>query len=171
MAKNELTVWNWGANGRYYLTHPWKWFKELLYNIQNAHSRMTKGYCSSDWMNFDNWFKQVASDMFRDMAMHSHGYPGSEPFDTPEKWSSWLHRISDQLRDCIDEDQGNEYYQPFIDLLMKNPQTILTREETEEERILRKKYYDRSVEVQKEHKELFEKTMKEIVEHFDCLWD
>lgn len=74
--KNKLNVWNWGASGRYYITHPWIWFKELWYNITDAYNRMTKGYCAADWMNFDNWFKQVASDMFRDMAMHSHGYPG-----------------------------------------------------------------------------------------------
>lgn len=169
--KNELSVWHWGCGWQYYIKRPWRWLKELWWNIQSAHDRAIKGYCYTDWANLDMWFKQVMSDMLRDMAMHAHGYPGSEPFETPEKWSSWLHRMSDQLRKCIDEDEGNEYYQPFIDSLMKNPQTILTREETEEEKTLRKKYYDRSIEIAKEQKELFNKTMKEIIEHFDCLWD
>lgn len=169
--KNKLSVWHWGCGWRYYIRRPWKWFKELWWNIRSAHDRMIKGYCYSDWANFDTWFKQIVSDMLRHMAMHSYGYPGTEPFETPEKWASWLHRMSDQLRKCIDENEGNEYYQPFIDLLMKNPQTILTKKETEEEKELRKKYYERSIEVAKEQKELFNKTMKEIVENFDCLWD
>ena len=165
--KNNLNAWNFGATWRYYLAHPWKWIREIGWNIHNSYDRLTKGYCCTDWMNFDMWFKEVASAMFRDWAMHGHGYH----FDTPEQWNSWLHKMADQITKCQDEDYGNEYYQPFIDQLMKNPQTILTEEETEEEKELRKKYYERSREVYEEQKKLFKDTMEEMLEHWDCLWD
>lgn len=166
-----MNVWCLSCSKKYYLTHPWKWFKEIYWNIRSAHQRAIKGYCDTDWMNFDMWFKHIAPLMLRDIAMYGHGYPGSEPFETPEKWNSWLHRIADQITNCQDEDYGNEYYQPFIDQLMKEPQTILTKNETEEKKELREKYYKRSLEIMEEQKKLFKDTMYEMLEHWDCLWD
>lgn len=164
---NKLNVFYNGVTWRYYIKHPVKWIKHTAWSFSDAYKRITRGYCDSDWMEFDIWFKQIASLMLRDMAMHGHGYH----FNTPEEWTSWLHRMADQLSKCLDEDEDNEYYQPFIDVLMKNHQRILTREESEEEKELRKKYYERWIEVQNEHKELFKKTMDELVENWDCLWD
>lgn len=171
MKNNNLTVWTWPCAKRYYLLRPWKWFKELWWNIQNAHDRAHKGYCCVDWYNFDTWFKEVASTMLRDMAMHSHGYPGYKPFETPEKWASWLHRMADQLRECIDEEESNEYYKPYIDKLMESTKGILTGDETPEVKELRENYLKRSLELQAEHKKLFKETMDELIEHWDCLWD
>ena len=169
--KNYMNVWYWGAAKRYYLTHPWKWIKELGYNIRNAYHRITKGYCVLDWIDFDMWFKHIAPEMLRDMAMHGHAYPGAEPFDTPEQWRSWLHRMADQIAYCQDEDNGNEYAKPYLDELMKSPHHNLFEEKTPAEKELFEKYYKRSLEVTDEHKKLFEDTMKEIIEHWDCLWD
>ena len=167
MKDTYCTVWYWAYPKKYYLKHPWRWFRELGWNIRNAWHRTTKGYCNTDWMNFDMWFKHIAPKMLREMAMCGHGYH----FDTPEQWSSWLHRMADQIEKCQDEDYGNEYYQPFIDALMKDPQSILTKEETAEEKELREKYYKRSLEVMEEQKKLFKDTMYEMLEHWDCLWD
>ena len=169
--KNYLSIWQWDYPKTYYLTHPWRWFRELYWNIRNAYCRTTKGYCNIDWMNFDMWFKHIAPQMLRDIAMHGHAYPGSEPFDTPEKWKSWLHRMADQITYCQDEDNGNEYAQLYLDELMKNQSRSLFNDKTPEEKELFEKYYKRSLEVAEEHKQLFEKTMKELVEHWDCLWD
>ena len=132
---------------------------------------MTKGYCYTDWANFDAWFKNIAPKMLRDIAMYGHGYPGTPPFEDPENWSSWLHRMADQITACQDENKGNEYYEPYMNCLMKEPQTILTKEETDEEKELREKYYKRWLELIDEHKELFKKTMYEMLEHWDSLWD
>lgn len=165
--KSYLNVWSWDYPKRYYLLRPWRWIRELGWNIRSAWDRSTKGYCYLDWANFDIWFKHIAPKMLREIAMHGHGYH----FETPELWNSWLHRIADQIEKCQDEDYGNEYYRPFMDSLMKNPQTILTNKETAEEKELRNKYYKRSIEVMEEQKKLFKDTMKEMLEHWDCLRD
>ena len=169
--KDYMNIWNWNRPKKYYLTHPWRWFQELGWNISAAHSRITKGYCDTDWMNFDMWFKHIAPKMLRDMAMHGHAYPGSEPFETPEKWNSWLHRMADQIAYCQDEDNGNEYAQPYLNELMKNPHHSLFEDKTPEEKELFEKYYRRSLEVMDEQKKLFEDTMKEMIENWNCLWD
>jgi hypothetical protein len=111
--------------------------------------------------------------MLREMAVHGHAYPGGEPFDTHEQWHSWLHRMADQLEYCQNEDNGNEYAQPYLDKLMEHAHsdTFGSDDKTQEEKELFEKYYNRSLEVAKEHKEMFKKTMDELVEHWDCLWD
>lgn len=171
MKKNYLNVWYWSYPKRYYLTHPWHWFKELGWNIRNAYNRITKGYAYVDWANFDTWFINIAGSMLRDMALHSHGYPGTEPFDTPEKWSSWLHRMADQFEYLQDEDNGNEWAKPYLDALMKSPKLGLLEEGPPELVELQHKCLERSKEVYKEHQKLFQSTMKELLEHWGCLWD
>lgn len=166
---NKLTVWDWSYSKTYYLRHPLMWLKELKWNIQAAHQRATKGYCDTDWRNFDMWFKHVAPQMLRDMAMYGHAYPGCEPFDTPEKWHSWLHRMADQITYCQDEDNGNEYYKPYINMLKSI--NIMKDGDNPEVKELSKKYYDRYLEVTKEQDELFKKTMYELLEHWEALWD
>ena len=166
--KNELDIFTWDLRPSYYITHPWRWFRELFWNIRAAHNRIHKGYTDTDWMNYDVWFKRIAAQMLREMAMYSHGYPGSEPFDTPEKWSSWLHRMSDQLSKCADEDIGNEYCEPYINSLMSRNHG---EENTDEERELHDKYIARFEELQIEKRKLFKETMDELIEHWDCLWD
>ena len=149
----------------FYIKHPINFLKELVWNIRSAKDRIKKGYCDTDWMNFDVWFKNIASDMLKDMAQYGHAYPGSEPFDTPEKWNAWLNKMSEQLLICTDDDIDNEYYQPYLDELTKN---IENNPELEE---LREKYLNRSKQIMVQHKILFKKTMNELIEHWDSLWD
>ena len=167
--KNEMTVWSFPYRKSYYLTHPWKWFGQIKRNLNAAYKRTTKGYCFWDWADLDSWFVTIMPDMLRDMAIHGSAYPGVEPFETPEKWHSWLHRMADQLTTCQDEDNGNEYYKPYIESLTANPKLI--KNETEEMKNLREKYCTRSLEIKKDHDELFKSTMEELVKHWDCLWD
>ena len=139
--------------------------------MKAAHSRATKGYCSWDWGDLDVWFIHVMPLMLRDMAMKGSAYPGREPFETPEKWHSWLHRMADQLTYLQDEDNGNEYNRPYMDALMKDPAKSLTDEFIAETKELRDKYLNRSQQVYLEHKKLFIETMNELIEHWDSLWD
>ena len=167
MKDKYLTVWYWSYPKRYYLIRPWKWFRELGWNIRNAWQRTTKGYCYTDWANFDMWFKHIAPKMLRDMAEHGHGYA----FNTPEEWEAWLKRMAEQIEKCQDEDYGNEYAKPYIDYLMSYPKIVLDRERTPEEKELFEKYHKRSLEVMEEQKQLFKETMYEMLEHWECLWD
>ena len=79
-----LTVFNYGCSTKYYITHPWKWIKETYYNFKNAWKRAINGYCYPDWCNFDEWFKEIAPSMLRDIADKGYGYPGVKPFDEPD---------------------------------------------------------------------------------------
>jgi hypothetical protein len=169
--KNNMSVWTFPYRTRYYLTHPLKFIGQIKRNVRAAYNRTTKGYCVWDWADLDSWFVTIMPNMLRDMARNGHAYPGSEPFDTPEKWRSWLIRMAEQLEYCQDEDNGNEYAQPYLDELMKNPHHHLFEDKTPAEQELFEKYYNRSIEVMDEHKKLFEDTMKEIIEHWNCLWD
>lgn len=171
MKDKYLSVWTWPLRPRYYVTHPWHWFRQLWRNMKAAHNRATKGYCSWDWGDLDVWFIHVMPLMLRDMAMKGYAYPGSEPFETPEKWHSWLYRMADQLIYLQNEDNGNEFNKPYMDVLMKNPAKILTDELSAEAKELRDKYLNRSEEVYLEHNKLFKETMNELIEHWNCLWD
>lgn len=171
MKDKYLSIWRLSFPKKHYLLHPLRLFKEWSWNLKSAYDRTTKGFTCVDWMNYDTWFLHVTALMLREMALHSHCYPGSEPFETPEKWTSWLHRMADQLTYLQEEDNGNEYAKPYLDQLMKSPHNVLFGDETPEEAELRTKYYRRSKEVYEEHKQLFQKTMKELLEHWDCLWD
>lgn len=166
-----MTVWNFPYRKRYYLTHPWKWFGQIGRNIRAAYNRTTKGYCSWDWMDLDSWFITVIPMMLRDMAMYGCAYPANGPFDTPEKWKSWLNRMADQLTYLQNEDNGNEYYEQFIKILYKTNSVDIQTEKTEEEQEIKNKYIKRSYEVEEEHRKLFKETMLELIEHWDCLWD
>lgn len=170
--KSHLSVWYWGATTRYYLRHPLKWFKELFANIRNAHDRITKGYCSIDWYNFDHWFTAVAPEMLRDMADHGFGYPGHDPFETREDWSKWLHKIANQLDRCNEDwcyrNNVNEYQEDYMKIPMRN---VISRSFTPEEEELRQKYFMRELDISKENDELIKETLNEMSQYWYDLWD
>jgi len=172
--KNKLSVWTWEANPTWYLKRPWEWFKELCWNIRSAHHRIQKGYCDLDWMNFDHWFITIVPQMLRDIA-DGHGYPGEEPFDTPEKWSAWLNKMADQLDACNEDNENNEYSDEFYkiidDAAKRNNQSIIDVEFNEEEKEIKDKWYKRSIELIEERESLFQKTMQELLPHWNRLWD
>lgn len=162
--KNDMTVWSFPYRKRYYLTHPLKMFGQIKRNIRAAYDRITKGYCVWDWSDFDSWFITIIPCMLRDMALKGCAYPGVEPFETPEKWHEWLNRMASQLEACQNEDDNNEYYEPYMAMLDNGLKDNKIKD-------IREKYAARNFEILKEHNELFKKTMAEMFEHWDCLWD
>lgn len=163
----DLNVFNWAYGKRYYLTHPWKWFKELIDNIRAAWMRAIKGYCYMDVWNWDDWFCSVAPPMLRHMANHGSAYPGGEPFDTPEKWHNWLYEMAHKIErlqyDNWIED-NNEYSKEY----MESFENDWCSERQEE---IRKKYYARCQEIHKMRRQILEDFGKDFFKHFDCLWD
>lgn len=101
---------------RYYLTHPWEWFKDLGYCLRDAYQRITRGYADTDWFNMDSHLLELLPAMLKELAAHSYSYPGRAPFDTPEKWSAWLNEMADNLISCREEEieKANEYYEDYI---------------------------------------------------------
>lgn len=177
--KNNLSVWTWSAGWRYYLRRPWKWFKELYWNVKYAWRRSTKGYCFLDYTNFSEWFCQIAPSMLRDIADKGWGYPGVEPFDEPEKWHDWLHKMADQLEWCSEtwreENKINEYYQPYMDEIEKTLKEHDSLDwlgySSEKEKELMSKYYDREMELYDESQKKLTETLTEMTEHWWRLWD
>ena len=167
---------------RYFLTHPWKWFKEIWTNIKNGWMRATKGYCYTDVWNIDNWFCEVLPPMLRHMANHGCAHPGVAPFETEEKWHDWLHSMADVIDTIYDEDfwveTKNEYYKEWNTLWdfhnNKHPNFTETCEyNTSEEHfdLVRELYYARMKEISEERQELINDTFMEIARAFDYLWD
>lgn len=175
--KNSVFYLSYGK--RYYLTHPWKWIKEVGYNIRAAWKRATCGWCAADVWDWDNWFMLTVPDMFRHMADHGSAYPGHEPFTTPEKWHDWLHEMADLIETGREDwqDEHNEYYDEYMKHLMDNwePPTKdengflvhKSREFTE----LDKKYFTRANELREQGEKNIRFVLSQIAEHFYDLWD
>lgn len=162
---------------RYYWTHPWKFFKECWINLRNAHMRATKGYCYTDLWNTDDWFLTVFPRMLRHLAKDHQAYPGSPPFETPEKWEQWLIEMAENLEYVAsDPDEENEYSQPFMDAMdncreVKDETNTITYKLDAAGEEVKEKYFKRSEELTKTRQEVLEDSMTEIGHHLRCLWD
>jgi len=179
----DLNVFNWAWQKRYYLTKPWKWVKELIRNIRAAWMRAIKGYCYTDVWSWDDWFCSVVPPMLRHMADHGSAYPGREPFDTPEKWHSWLYEMAHKIErlqydnwmedlneyskdyEKTFEDDAYEEEHPDGPFLTTTCDSSLSKEE------IRKKYYERCVEINKTRQQALEEVFLELGRNFDYLWD
>lgn len=163
----NLNVFQWPYRTRYYLTHPWKWFSQLWRNIKAAYHRIRYGWCSWDVWDWDSWFCSTTSSMLRYMTDHGSAYPGSEPFDTPEKWHDWLYEMAHKIERLQYDDwmeDNNEYSKEYIESFENDWYS-----ERQEE--IRKKYYARCGEIHKTRQQMLEDFGKEFFKHFDCLWD
>lgn len=111
-----LNVWRFPYSARYYLTHPWKWFKQLWRNCRDTYMRARYGYTYSDIWNWDHWFLSVSIPMLRYLADNHCAYPCHEEFNTPEKWEEWLHHVADLLESGDKEwqDTKNEYHEDYM---------------------------------------------------------
>lgn len=165
---------------RYYLLHPWKWFKHLFINIKDFWLRGTKGYTYSDVWNFDSWFCSVVPPMLRHMAEYGSAYPGVEPFGTPEEWHTWLNKMADDIEhiQCdiwydINNEYAKEYHQSFEDEFYEkeHPNVTVTFSNTMPRDEVRKLYYEKSKELNKSRQAALNAVFKEFSTHFDCLWD
>lgn len=52
---------------KYYLTHPFAFFKELKINLKNCRDRIVKGYCFSDIADFDTWLLTILPRMLQEL--------------------------------------------------------------------------------------------------------
>lgn len=99
--KNELSVMYLSFRKIYYLKHPLKFLREIYWNIRNFIHRGKYGYGYVDVWNWSNWWPAVGAEALRYMAEHGSGYPGREPWETPEKWRAYLLDTADKLEWCV----------------------------------------------------------------------
>ena len=115
MRENKLSVWTFSYSKRYYLTHPWKWFKDLYWNWRNFWNRARFGYAYIDVWNFCDWYPRVGAEALRYLARHNNGYPGTKPWTTMEEWREYLEYMANRLERCANSmdicfgEERNEY--------------------------------------------------------------
>ena len=149
--------------------------------------RMTKGWCYMDVWEFNSWFTEIAPQMLRHMADYGMAYPGGEPFDTPEKWHTWLHNMAIRLEKCgedpIDITESQNEYAARMDEIMEaaskrwrenNPDKAKNCsgvEFTPEEEEIRNKFFKREKEIDEEMRQFIQDTFTELGKHWWCIWD
>lgn len=150
---------------RYYLSHPWVFFKHLFVNIKDAYSRITKGWCPSDVWNWDTWFLNTAPEMFRFLATNGLGYPGNDRFPTKTSWTNWLNSVADVLESVQEEnwDNQNEYREKLHDIeKYGTPEQLKT---------IRQLYIHREKELMERRQKLVADVLTVIGRNFFSLWD
>ena len=164
---------------RYYLTHPWEWFKDLKYCLRDAYQRITRGYADTDWFDMDSHLLELLPAMLKELAANSHSYPGREPFDTPEKWSAWLNEMADNLISCREEeiDKANEYYKEYIESFDtkesedENGARTITWAGNPNHEEISKLYFKRYKELGDAAQQRLEDTLRFLSKYFFHLWD
>lgn len=162
-------LWDFPLKKTYYLSHPFKFFKEIRSNIRHAWQRITKGYCNADWWNMNDWMVAVLPKMFRDMADKGYGCTMKEPFNGDfEKWKSWLYKLAYDLESCSEDAQNkrNEYYEPYMKFVLTNSEKY-----SAEQKEIFRKYLNRSEQLWKESEDTVKEVFAEIGKHFFDLWD
>ena len=176
-------VFKWGYSRKWYLTHPWKWVKELFRNIKFAWQRATRGYCDGDVWSIDSWLLALLPDMLRDLANDAVGaYPGYEPFETPEKWRNWLLKMAVRFLELQDDwsETRNEYENEYFKLIdegrvieKRQDGTVCCNfifKDEEYTKELRQKWLSRIKELRQEQDAATIAAFSELAEHFYALW-
>lgn len=158
---NKYSVWYMPYNKKYLITHPWQWFRCAWKNIQDAWRRSVYGWTYRDVWDWDTWFTHVVPDMLRHMANKGSAYPGHEPFETPEKWHDWLQHMAFLIETSNEawQDEHNEFYRDYMDHIWEN----------DKERF--DKYITRAMELHEQGNKNVAQALKEMGEHFHCIWD
>lgn len=186
MKKNPLSVWTFSYRPSYYITHPWKLFKDVYWNFRNFWHRGRYGYAYVDVWNLGDWAPRVIAEAMRYLADHGHGYPGYPPWDTPERWHEFLHLFARKLQRCADfmdseypDDERNEYKKAFEEMCDRTHReykdergyTVWTSERTEEDNELRDKYFKRQEELMKVDRQYAREVFAFFGENLSRWWD
>lgn len=166
---NKLNVFN---NDYCPWRYPSNWIKNIrLFGRQFkwAYQRITKGFCDPDWWDMDTHLKMLIADMLEEMIKRSISYPGTDEFDTPEKWNDYLKTIVAKLRYSL-KDLDNEYDNEYIAILEKED-IISFKNRTPEEKEITKKYLDKEIDNWKLQEKAQNEALEMLVHCFNQLWD
>ena len=161
----------------YYLTHPWKYIHDIYWSIRNFFHRGRYGFAYSDVWNWYAWWTTVGAEALRYMAEHGSGYPGVEPWETPDKWSRYLNSIAcnlDWARDTCDicpehHNHQNEFYPEVKEIRTRT--NVDRIKMTPQDADIVKKYWDREEELSKADSDQCAKIFAEIGRNLGRFWD
>ena len=101
---------------RYYLTHPWKWFKDIRIGIKNFFHRALYGYAWIDLWNTDNYLTNLAGNMIEELAARSCGYPQCDEWPEFEDWQEELEALARAIHLCEPDFLEDEWNSTIITL-------------------------------------------------------
>ena len=179
--KNPLNVFEWPLRTRYYLTHPWKWFRQLGRNLRWACQRMVRGYADVDVYDMDRYLTRIIPPMLRAMADEAVGsYSSREPYDTWEKWQAWLRQTADTVESLQENwaETKNEYDDAYFDALdmsktkdeYGNVIIDFPNKNNPEVKELGDKWMARIKELSEQQRQITRDVFAEIAENFYNLW-
>lgn len=185
MKQNKLSLWDFSYRKSYYLTHPWKWFKDLYWNIRNFWHRGRYGYAYVDVWGFCEWYPRVGAAALRYLAKNKSSYPGTKPWYTPEEWTKYLEYMANRLDRCADSQDilfgvdRNEYKDKLNEIMCEtrkityNDDGTVTHsfDLTPEQEVIRKKYWEREKEIREADQQYIEETYKWLAEDLGHFWD
>ena len=129
----------------------------------------------------DSWFLEIIPNMLDDLAYNGCGYPGTDEFNTPEKWNTYLHNLANDFRMCTEDsaDKLNEYYEDFIKSFdgrrvteeNENGNLCVKLQSTPEGEEIAKKYFNRCKEIRDEQNTILEDAMNRLAHILPSLWD
>ena len=178
----SLNVFNWAWRPRYYLTHPWKWIKELFSNIHAAYRRARYGWCYMDVWELGYWLLEILPPMLRHMAEHGCGYPGNDEFPTYESWQNWLKKMANDIESVQESnvEKQNEYEEDFHKSFNMRPREkeneadkfiTITWNESPDHKEISKKYFERMKELTQWREVRMVEIFTELARKIPTLWD
>ena len=164
------------------IRHPINTLKDIKYTLRDAWQRMTKGYCCYDIWGLSEWFLNIMPEMLEELRTTCHGYPGFEPFDTPEKWDEHLRDLVARFTALQEEnwEKRNEYTEEFYNnsercrVESRNEKTgglCITWDTDAQYEEIKKKYFARSYELFEEREQLLKELGALFFTHLDKYWD
>lgn len=149
---------------RYYLTHPWAFFKHCFRNLKMAWQRATKGYCDYDVWCFNTSFLEIVPAIIEEQL--NSDYFGIPVGKTEAEWRGKLNEII-RLFTFAREGRENEYEFDYQNELMRFGFDDDSMPENKE---LINNYLERKWEIEKEKAEALNKGMELFKEAFWGLW-
>lgn len=193
--KNKLSVWQFCYRPSYYLTHPWKWLKDLRRCIRDFIHRGRYGFAYSDVWEWGSWWPMVGAEAMRYLAEHCEGYPAGD-FESYEAYQAYLAGLAEQLQWCAtsQEEFGthhhgkvNEYKQAYDTICDERAIRLegdadkeytifgtcnVTRYDLKsEDKDIIHQFWDREEELLKEDSQVRSDILAEIGQHLDRYWD
>ena len=182
----DLNIWKmiWRRKW-YFVRHPFSWFHDIITKIKWAHQRITRGYADTDWYELCYWMIGVLAPMLEDFSDHHCGHPIGEDGFTEESWSAYLKDIARHIRNASEDqsEQINEYgvfWDKTLGEIHKHKNVYIDNDGvihhvipdlTEEQDIIKQKYYQREIEIYKWRCKEIQTAFKMIGDHFFDLWD
>lgn len=100
--------------------YPSNWFRNIRQFFRNIHwgwQRATKGFCDRDTWWLGDYYKVLIHDSLLRLDETQFGYPGIEPWDTPEKWSLYIQEMAQHFYNAYEGNKDELYPNLYYDAM------------------------------------------------------